>query len=535
VYQSQGYDVNKIWQNTLNYDVTLHKNKLQVLLGQEATSYNGQSFYAYQQGLAIENLDYAYVGAGTQLPQAGGGGSGWGLNSYFGKLNYTYDNRYLASVTMRRDGSSRFGAANEYGNFPGFSLGWRLSEEKFMKKQNIISDLKLRYGYGTAGNQAIANYATTSLYQQVYGTDPTWGSDQGTAYNISGNGTGQLPSGFALIQTGNDSLKWETTKSSNFGLDFGLLHNVITGSVDYFISNTTGLLINPGYIAVLGQGGGHWFNGASMRNQGIEIVVNYHGDISKDFSFDLTGNFSNANNKVTSLPKYVLTAYPGNGTTKNILGHDITSFYGYVADGLFKTQKDLTSAATQPGAGLGRIRYKDLNGDGAIDQNDQDYIGNSTPKGLYGFNAAFHYKNFDFSFFFQGVAGITVNNTYKSLSDFTSLSAGTNWGKRTLDAWSPTNTASNIPALTLNNNNDEGRFSTYFLESGSYLKLRNIQLGYNLKNVIKSSKVKNARLFIQGSNLLTIKSKSFTAKDPENTNNSFPIPVIGTVGASITF
>jgi hypothetical protein len=305
--------------------------------------------------------------------------------------------------------------------------------------------------------------------------------------------------------------------------------------VDYFVKNTTGILIQPAYIAVLGQGGNHWFNGASLENKGIEIMLNYSAKISKDLSVDLTANFSSATNKVTSLPADVVGTYPGNGSTKTILNRDITTFYGYVADGLFKTQADVTGHATQVGAGVGRIRYKDLNGDGVIDQNDQDYIGKNTPDGIYGFNAAFHYKDIDFSFFFQGVAGITVYNNYKSLTDFTSLSAGTNWGARTLGAWSASNPNSTIPALSLNDNNNEGRSSTYFLESGSYLKLRNVQLGYNLKKFLGGLKIKNARLFVQGSNLLTIKSKSFTAKDPENPNFSFPIPVVGTLGLNVTF
>jgi TonB-linked SusC/RagA family outer membrane protein len=535
-YTGQGYDINKIWQNTFNYDLALGKSKLQFLLGQEATLYNNQSFWGSKQGYAIESPDYAYLDDGSSNAQNGGNGYSWGLNSYFGKGNYVYDNKYLASVTIRRDGSSRFGPANQYATFPAFSLGWRVSEEKFMKNQSLISDLKLRYSNGTAGNQNFpGNYGIYSLYAAVYGTDPTWNSDQGTAYAISGNGTGQLPSGFATQQTGNDSLKWESTHEVNYGVDFGLFKNKITGSVDYFVRNTTGILIEPAYIAVLGGGGSHWYNGASMENKGIEILLNYKGQISHDLSFDLTANFSSATNKVTSLPADVVGTYPGNGSTKTILGRDITSFYGYEADGLFKSQQDVTSHATQVGAGIGRIRYKDLNGDGTIDQNDQDYIGKNTPDGIYGFNAAFHYKNFDFSFFFQGVAGITVYNNYKSLSDFTSLSAGTNWGKRTLDAYSAQNPNSNIPALTLNDNNNEGRMSTYFLESGSYLKLRNVQLAYNLTNVVKRAKViKNTRIFIQGSNLLTIKSKSFTAKDPENPNFSFPIPIVGTIGLNVT-
>lgn len=534
VSTNQAYDGNRIWQNTLNYNLTVKKNKFELLLGEESINYNYQSFYGSRQGYALETLDYSYLDAGSSNQQNGGNGTAYALQSYFGKANYSYNNKYLASVTVRRDGSSRFGSADRYGVFPAFSLGWRVSEEKFMKNQAVISDLKLRYGYGKSGNQEIANNATNSLYSAIYGTDPTWSTDQGSAYNISGNGTGQLPSGFTMIQTGNNSLKWESTEESNFGADFGLLHNTITGSVDYFIKNTYDILINPGYLAVLGQGGSHWFNGASMQNKGIEVLLSYNSRISNDVSFSVTGSYTSTKNKVTGLPSSVLTAYPGNGTDKTILGRPINSFFGWIVDGIYQNQSEVTNSPTQIGKGVGRLRFKDLNDDGVIDDKDRDYIGNGTPKGLFGLNFDFHYKDFDLSFFIQGVSGITVNNNYKTYTDFSSLWVGTNWGTRTLSAWTAQNPNSTIPALTLQDNNNEGRMSTYFLENGSYVKLRNLQIGYNLKKVLKNVKIQNARIFLQGSNLLTIKSKLFTAVDPENPNNAYPVPLIGTIGLNFT-
>lgn len=532
VSNAQTYQGNIIWQNTLNYKVTKDKHNLEILAGQEYIKNISQEFSASRQGLAIENIDYAYLNAGSSNTLNGGSGAGNKLLSYFGKVNYSYNDRYIASVTLRRDGSSRFGKDNRYGTFPAFSLGWRMSEEKFIKDLGLFSDLKLRYGWGRSGNQEIPNNATRSLYSAIYGTDPTWDFDKGTAYDITGAGTGQLPSGFTLIQQGNDNLKWESLRESNFGLDFGLWNNKLTGSVDYFIKKTSDILISPAYLAILGDGGNRYSNGASLQNKGLDAILTYEDKIGDDFSFSLTGNFSLYRNKVTDLPKDVLASYPGNGTDKNVLGRPINSYFGYVADGLFTSQAEVDAYASQPGKGLGRIKYKDLNNDGVINDLDRDFIGDNSPKFTYGLNVSLSYKNFDMSFFLQAI-NVDVVNDFKTYTDFSSLWTGTNWGSRTLNAWSPSNPGSTIPALTLVDRNNEGRFSTYFIENGSYLKLRNLQVGYNLKKAL-NMKIQNFRIFVQGSNLFTIKSKSFTGTDPEIPNYGFPVPVVGTLGVNIT-
>jgi TonB-linked SusC/RagA family outer membrane protein len=532
---SQDYNGNWVWQNTLTYNLALGKSKFDFLLGEEQIKYMAQNFTASRQGYALENIDYAYLNAGSSNKDNTGTGSGYTLLSYFGKVNYSWDNKYLASATLRRDGSSRFGKDNRFGMFPAFSLGWRMSEESFIKSNlPFVSDLKLRYGWGKNGNQEIANNATYTLYSAIYGIDPTWDFDSGSAYDLSGAGTGQLPSGYTLIQQGNSSLKWESTDESNFGMDFGLFENHLSGSVDYFIKKTSDILISPAYLAVIGEGGTKFVNGASMQNKGIEVLLSYNGKITPDLSLTVTGNVATYRNKITKLPPDVLTSYPGNGQDKNILGRSVNSTFGYVADGLFRSQKEVDDHAAQIGKGLGRIRYKDLNDDNVIDDKDRDYIGKGDPDFIYGLNVSVEYKHFDLSFFLQGVQGIQVYNTYKTYTDFSSIWTGTNWGARTLDAWTAENPNSSIPALTLVDRNNENRTSTYFLESGSYLKLRNLQLGYNFQHVF-SKKLQTARVYIQGSNLLTLKSKSFTATDPENPNNAYPIPVIGTIGLNLSF
>jgi len=314
-----------------------------------------------------------------------------------------------------------------------------------------------------------------------------------------------------------------------------LFNQKVSGSIDYFVKNTSGILITPGYLAVIGEGGTRTFNGASMQNKGLEVLLNYNTQVTKDIDFSVSANIATFKNKVTYLPSEVLTAYPGNGTTDNIVGHSINSIYGYVADGLFTSADQVTNSAAQPGKGLGRIRYKDLNGDNIIDDRDRTYITSGNPDFTYGLNFNVTYKDFDIALFFQGVQGIQVYNSYKNYTDFSSIWPGTNWGVRTLDAWSPTNTKSSIPALTLVDRNNEARTSTYYLENGSYMKLRNIQIGYNLKNVLKKLKLRSARIFVQGNNLFTIKNKSYTATDPENPYGAYPIPAITSIGLDLSF
>jgi len=537
VGQSTDYEVTETWQNQLTYDLNFGKNKFNFLLGEENIKDKYQNFNASAQGLALNDINYAYLSAGTTNIVVNGGGSGDALQSYFGKATYSYDDKYLASATLRRDGSSRFGQDNRYAYFPAGSVGWRVSQEDFIKENvPVISDLKLRYGWGQTGNQNIpGSYPTYSLYQSIYGNGAAFSGDSGSAYDLNGKGSGTLPSGFTSIQTGNPQLKWETTTQSNFGLDFGLFNNKFTGSFDYFIKNTTNILIDPPYLAVLGEGGSEYLNGASMENKGFETLLSYTGNISHDVSFNVTGNIAAYRNKVTKLPSDVLTGYPGNGTTETILGRSINSEYGYVVQGIFSSQAEVTNSAAQPGKGLGRIRYEDLNNDGIIDQNDQKFLGTSDPNFTYGLNTSIGYKNFNLTFFFQGVEGGLVYNSYKYLTDFTSLAPGSNWGTRTLQAWTPQNNKSTIPALTLIDANNEGRYSTYFLESGSYLKLRNIQLAYDLKNALKKIKIQRATVYIQASNLLKFKSGSYTGPDPENPGNAYPIPVITTIGVNFSY
>ncbi len=352
------------WTNTATYNLNFGKNTLNLIAGTEMYKEVFDNTTLRKNDFLIETPDYMYPDAGTGESFTSGTSTSYTLLSYFGKADYEFDKRYLLSATIRRDGSSRFGKNNQFGVFPAVSAGWRISNENFIKeKAPVFSDLKLRAGWGQTGNQEISNTAIYSLYLASYaGGSPTWATSFGTAYDIAGNGNGLLPSGFIATQTGNDNLKWETTTQTNIGLDFGLFNQKWNGSVDYYIKKTKDILVLPPYLGVIGEGGNRWVNGASMENQGWEFTLGYHDETSFGLKYDITANVSTNKNKITQLPDEVKNNYGGNGLDDNILGRPINSMYGYVADGLFKTQDEVDLAAEQPGKGLGRIRYKDLNG-----------------------------------------------------------------------------------------------------------------------------------------------------------------------------
>jgi TonB-linked SusC/RagA family outer membrane protein len=533
------------WSNTVAYKKTVGKHNLDLLGGMEMIRQSDLSFNAYTSGenaFVLETPEYMWPGVSTGKAQVGGGDTGYSLLSYFGRVNYVYNNRYLASATIRYDGSSRFGKNNRLGTFPAFSLGWRLSEEAFMENaKGFISDLKLRGGWGQTGNQEIDNYATYTVYVPDYGVaDPTWTIINGTAYDIGGNGSGTLPAGFRKIQSGNDDLKWETTTQTNIGLDFAFFNNTIYGSAEYYTKDTKDILIKPAYLGAVGEGGDRWANGASMENKGVEFLVGYRNKTNFGLNYDITANISGFKNKVTHLPEEVENSYGGRAGD-NILGHPYGSFYGYVADGIFKTQDEVDNHVIQEGKAIGRIRYKNVyeeDGKNEINSMDQTWIGNPYPDFFYGLNINLEYKNFDLSVFFQGVQGIDIVNSVKYQTDFWSVDdVNSNKGRRLLNAFHPvTNPNSTIPMPQSTNTNDEGRFSTYYVEDGSYMKLRNMQLGYTLPSrLTEKIKIDKLRFYISGQNLFTVHPKDYTGVDPENSGFGYPIPTTYTFGLNINF
>jgi TonB-linked SusC/RagA family outer membrane protein len=537
---SANYEGNWILSNTLNYTLDLGKHAFDLLAGQESLKYYKTEVTAGRDVFASEDPDYMYLNAGEENRRNGNWATSYALLSYFGKINYNYDNRYLASATFRYDGSSRFGANNRYGFFPAFSLGWRISEEGFFKDAlPAVSDLKLRYGWGQTGNQEIGDYASLGLYEALYGSDPTWSPDNGTAYDIYGNGGGSLLSGYRRTQQMNPDLRWETTTQNNIGIDFGFLNQKFAGSFDYFMKKTEDILIKPPYIATLGEGGDRWVNGATLENKGFEFILSYNDKIG-ELGLSLTGNISRYVNKVTKLPEDVINSYAGNGNDQTILGRPLNSMFGYVTDGLFQNQAEVDAHVDQPGKGVGHIRYLNVNGDDRINDEDRTWLGVQDPDFIYGLNVGLSWRNFDLSMFWNGVVGAMIDNGVKRYSDFISFFGGHNYGTRTLDAWTPQNASSTIPALALNDRNNEARFSDYFIENGSYLKLANLEIGYTIpQHIINKALINNARIYIMGQNLLTVKktwgNNAFTGVDPETPNLAYPIPYSFTAGINLSF
>ena len=529
-----------MWNAVATYNLELGKNRIDLMAGTELNRQDDINFSGYKEGFTILNPDYMWPDAGTGTAMAYGGGSGYSLVSFFGKANYNYADKYMASFTIRRDGSSRFGKNNRYATFPSVSLGWRINQENFLKKASWIDDLKIRASWGQTGNQEISNLARYTIYVSNYGATENGGQSYGTSYDIAGtNGGTTLASGFKRNQIGNDDIKWETTTQTDLGLDFAFLRNTLYGSFDWYYKKTKDILISMAGIAAMGEGSSQWINAGEMENRGVEFNIGYRNKTHFGLKYDITANISTYRNKITKLPMTVAAngTFGGNGV-KSVIGHPMGAQVGYVADGIFKSQEEIDNHATQEGAGLGRIRWKDLDGDGKITEADQDWIYNPVPDFTYGFNIYLEYKNFDLTAFFQGVQGVDVISDLKKETDiWAGLNIGfLNKGKRLLDAWSASNPDSNIPALSLSDNNNEKRVSTYWVENGSYLKLRTIQLGYNFPEAIASKlAMQRLRMYVSAQNLFTIKSSSFTGVDPENPNYGYPIPLNITFGLNVTF
>lgn len=539
-----------MWNAIATYNLELGKHRADALVGMELNRQNDTWFGGRRYDYYALTTDYMWPDAGIGRQEAFGSGNGFSLVSFFGKINYTFDDRYLVSLTMRRDGSSRFGKNNKYGTFPSVSAGWRLSEEKFMKGAgNWLSNLKLRASWGQTGNQEIDNNARYNIYLATYGEANFGGQSYGTSYDIQGTNGGQtLDSGFKRSQLANDDIKWETTTQTNVGLDFGFLNNALYGSFEWYYKKTKDILVNMPGIGIMGEGSNKWINAGEVENKGVEFNIGYRGNAG-DFSYDLTANISTNRNKVTKLPETIASkgTFGGSGV-ESVVGHPMFSYVGYVYDGIFKSQDEVDNHARQEGAAVGRMRWKDLDGNGVINEKDQEWIYDPTPAFSYGLNIYLQYKDLDLTMFWQGVQGVDALTTVKPGDDTnggykvqTDLWSGVNVqylnkGTRVLDAWTPNNPSSNIPALSLEDGNNEKRFSSYYVEDGSFLKLRTIQLGYNLpKRLMEKIHMSKIRLYLSAQNLLTIKSKKFTGVDPENPLFGYPIPLNVTFGLNISF
>lgn len=352
-------------------------------------------------------------------------------------------------------------------------------------------------------------------------------------------------SGYNRTWLGNPDLKWETTTQTDLAVDFGFFNQRLTGSLGYYFKKTKDILVQTPYIAVMGEGGEPWINGANMNNQGLEFEVSFRNDPSAEFQYTISANIGTYKTKLTELPENVINKYPGDGVRDFVIGRSPNVFYGLVADGIFKTQEEVDNHAEQPGKAIGRIRYKDLDGDGRVDElTDRTYIGTADPDFFGGITFDFKYRNFDLNMFFQGVFGNQVSNDWKRQSDFWHISGSVPVGKnhptRLLDAWSFDNPDSDIPAMTNVMTNNEQRMSTYYIEDGSYLKLRNIELGYTFPaKITNKMMMKNLRVYASARNVFTLKKfwgdDQFTSFDPEMSGYGYLTPFTMTFGLNVTF
>ena len=528
---SHNNEVNWTWSNTINYNFKIaDQHTFNVLLGAELNKQTVIDFSAYSEEYALETPDYMWPNAATGTMSNTGAKVGYRLASFFGKIDYNWRDLVLASFTLRRDGSSRFGKDNRWGTFPAATVGFRISQ--LLEKQ-WLTDWKVRFSWGRTGNQAIDNNAQFGLYVVDYGLDRV----TSTAYDLYLQGSGLFPSGYRATQLANPDLKWESAEQFNVGTDFTLFQGQLYGSIDGYVKDVDDMLINPAYLGALGEGGASWLNGPSLRNWGMEFQVGYRKNFSCGLGLDVSANADFFRNRVTYLPSTTTGSY-AHTTTENLVQsrQPYGSIVGYVCEGIFQNQSEV-DASGQANARVGGLKYADLDNSGSITDADQTWIYNPVPKFSYGLNIALTYKNFDLSMFWQGVCDKDVYNNQKFQTDFWAVNdPGSNKGERVLDAWTTANTGSTIPALSTTNTADEGRASSYFVENGSYLKLRNLQFGYSLpQSLLSRLKMTNARVYVSGQNLLTIKSKSLTCTDPENPDWNYPLATSVSFGVQIGF
>ncbi|WP_304232737.1 TonB-dependent receptor [Jiulongibacter sediminis] len=519
---NERWDQSTNWNitNTFLYNNTFGKHQISGLAGQEAISNKYRQIFGQLAGYFTTDVNAWYLNTALGDP-ASRSVSSFGneakLASYFGKVDYTFDDKYLISATVRRDGSSKFTPEKRYGIFPAVSVGWRLSQESFMQDLTWLSDFKLRASYGELGNQQIRNYNFASIYGGAVGT---------TFYDINGTNSGAA-TGYAQTSFGNPNTTWETSKTRNIGFDAGLFNNSINVVLDVYSRSTSDLLFNPALPGTAGAASPPFVNVGSMLNKGFDLSANWRKSLSNDFGINLGLNLSHYKNTIERVSGDQDFFYPdGTGlnsripnsgiSVRNEVGHSISSFYGYVVDGLITNEAELATHTGTGGSAIGGLKFRDVNGDGEVTGADTDFIGNPHPKLTGGLNIGLNYKNFDLTSFWFGSYGNDIFTGYWIQSYFMNFNANVlnnileNQGK-IVDgkAW---------PAIN-GQDRSSPAVSSFYVQDGSYLRMTNLQLAYNLPASI-SSKIgaSNARLYVQGQNLITLTNYFGTDPNVSNAN-----------------
>ena len=531
LYEKFNRKTNWTWDNTLTYSRVFNDiHSLNVMVGMSAQ----EEYYDFLSGSikGFSSDKTQELTNGTVQPKVDGTANDWSLLSFMGRLNYSLMDRYLLTLTLRRDGSSRFGANNRWGYFPSASFAWRISDEEFFENVENINNLKFRAGYGVTGNQEIGNYS----YAAVLSTNK---------YNFNNN----LVNTVSPSIMPNPNVMWESQKQTNVGLDMGMFDSRIELSVDAYYKNTQDMLVpmsvpvSTGYNDVAVP----FINAGEIVNKGIEInlsTLNMEGDFTWNTDFNISFN----KNEVISLNDTIPMSRGNIGLNYNLArieaGYPVDVFYGYVTDGLFQTQEEVDAHAQQvPGAdphkrtSAGDIRFKDLNSDGIIDDKDRTYLGNPNPDFIFSLNNSFAYKNFDLSIFLQGVYGSEIFNANRIWSE--GMAVTYNQSSETLNRWNGEGTSNDMPRAVFNDPNKNTRASDRYIEDGSYLRIKNVTLGYTFpESVLEKINLHSLRVYASAVNLYTF--SNYKGFDPEVgvngiDNNVYPVNMTFSVGANVSF
>jgi TonB-dependent starch-binding outer membrane protein SusC len=481
--------------HTLTYDKTFGKSKITALVGYEQTSYLLRRLRVQGNGLFNPPLGLAGGSAAFGSAETA---DHWNIQGKLARLFYSYNDRYLLTATIREDKSSRFAKANNSGTFPSFSLGWKLSQENFLQNSKLINDLKIRAGWGQSGNQFTGtNFsylpALSSFVKYVVGRGQT------------------IITGYAPVLFANPDLKWETAIQTNIGLDFSILNYKLSGSIDYFSRTTKDLLISVPVALTTGFYQFADLNSGTLTNKGIEFTANYRDKIG-ELGYNISANFTNVKNQFTKLPDGI--DYIQLNDKRISLGRPLGYFYGFKTNGIYQTDAEVPTTDGYTGAKAGDIKFVDVNGDKKLTDDDRTFLGSPIPKFFYGISLGADYRLFDLSIVLQGVGNYTVYNGPRA--GLESMTNSDNQSTAVLNRWTPTNKSNTIPRANSGYNTNNG-FNDRFLENAAFLRVKNLQVGYNVKSIAATTNgvISYARFYVGISNLFTF--TKYKGYDPEVT------------------
>ena len=497
IFENQNQFTDWTWSNTAQYLKSLGSHSLNVLVGQEANAGNNRFITASLASLLNSDLDSRYIQdalGDAKSKNVSSTGGKYALLSFFGKADYSFADRYVVSATLRADGSSRLGPTNRWGTFPAFGLGWRITNEPWMKENRIFNDVMLRYGWGVTGNQLIPTGRIVSQFG---------GGAGDTFYDITGSNTG-ITAGFRQSSLGNPDLKWEENRSQNVGADLALFNRNLDVVLDIYQRKTSNLLFNPALPATAGVASPPFVNVGSVQNTGFDFSIGHRGSW-----WNATLNGSHYKNEIKTIDGVQNFFYGPVGIrfgnpVINQVGSPIGAFYGYVADGFFRDAADVAAYANQAGKAPGRIKFKDLNGDARIDLNDRTVIGSPHPDFTAGLDLGMRWRAFDVSSTIFGTFGNDIFEAQKQFYIFRNFS--TNVREDLLaNSWTPTNLDAKYPRLDVSDVYSYA-LSSYYVEDGSYVRMRSLQVGYTIPADARfiGRSLSGTRVYLQGENLFTI-------------------------------